>query len=438
MGAGTHTFFQAGTTKAALSVAAVAAVVGGVAAQSHELLAAAAFFVALAAARRPENLPREAGTIVARLSVAVVALAALVPPFDLWLRSALAAGVVALVGATIAAFSRSRSANRGEATVLVGEAEDVTEAARLFANYPVHGVRPVATATPDGFVPTVLPGGGIESVPALIAQHGATHVLTVSPSVSAKLELTLGRDRPVGVRLSALPPLSEILTGNVEVVNVRGLAVRHPRPAPSPRRRGVGREAHVRLRRRVARPRPACSRCSWRGQSRYESTAPARCCSARSASAATAGSSTCGSSARWSTTPRISSTPCVHRNEAEWRVLQDRARPARDPRRSMAAPDVDRRAPAARQRDPRRDEPGRAPPVPGLRAGRGSRGVRVAPAVPARHHRSVAGRRPLVAAAPRGPADGSLLHRALEPRARPAHPACALSPSLCATTGARR
>ncbi len=104
------------------------------------------------------------------------------------------------------------------------------------------------------------------------------------------------------------------------------------------------------------------------------------------------------------------------------RLLQARERPPRHARRQVAAPPVDRRVAAADQRGARRDEPGRSPPVPAVRAGRRSRSIRVAAAVPARHHGRVADRRPFMAAASRGPAHGPLLRRALEPLARHPHP----------------
>jgi exopolysaccharide biosynthesis polyprenyl glycosylphosphotransferase len=126
--------------------------------------------------------------------------------------------------------------NGGERTVVVGEPDDVKAFAQLIAQYPEHGMRPVVTATPDGSLPTVLPGGRVADLLALADDHGATHLVVATPACEHQVRTCLDRTRPAGLRVSVLPPLAPIMTSRLEVLDVRGL----PMVSLPPRRRPEG------------------------------------------------------------------------------------------------------------------------------------------------------------------------------------------------------
>lgn len=157
------------------------------------------------------------------LAVWIVGLSIVFPPFDHWVRvGGVSLGVWA-AWVTTTQVLRHRNRPVRDKGLIVGEADDVASAVHLFSSYAQLNVVPVATVTPDGLTPTRLPGGALVDTLALIDEHAITHVISVSASVATKLERVLGRSRPLGVRLSALQPLGELLTGTAEVVSVRGL-----------------------------------------------------------------------------------------------------------------------------------------------------------------------------------------------------------------------
>lgn len=217
-----------GDVAAALAGAAVVAPSAG--ASPHAVLVTVAFLTAVLLARpRNSSVRKDAGAVVARLAVGVVGLDLVtgIGTGRLAAGASVAALVVIAMRGLVALVERRRrnSFTGATPTVLVGEPADVAEAARLFASYPQHDVRPVATATPDGFGPTVLPSASINELPDVVHALQVEHVIVCSPSVAAKVHDVIGRSRPVGVRLSVMPPLGELLTSDVEVVNVRGIPV---------------------------------------------------------------------------------------------------------------------------------------------------------------------------------------------------------------------
>ncbi len=175
-------------------------------------------------------------TFSAWLSVWIVSLSIVWPPFEHWVR--IGAISMASWAGWVSATQILRHRNRpvAEKGLIVGEADEVTSAVHLFSSYAQLNVVPVATATTDGLLPTRLPGGALNDAVSLIEEHKITHVISVSASVATKLEHVLGRERPFGVRISALQPLGELLTGTAEVVNVRGL----PFLTLAPRRAAAG------------------------------------------------------------------------------------------------------------------------------------------------------------------------------------------------------
>ncbi len=181
---------------------------------------------------------RRMQTFAAWLAVGIVGLSVVFPPFDRWARLGAAALLARAAWVAGSQLIRHRSRPAPDMGLIVGEADEVASAVRLFSSYGQLNVLPVATATPDGLMPTRLPGGSLLDTLSIIEDHGITHVITVSASVVPKLEAVIGRGRPFGVRLSALQPLGELLTGTAEVVNVRGLpfltlAPRRPASGPA-------------------------------------------------------------------------------------------------------------------------------------------------------------------------------------------------------------
>jgi exopolysaccharide biosynthesis polyprenyl glycosylphosphotransferase len=200
-----------------------------VAAPAMPVLAAAAFGAAMLrtdARRRVDAGIGEVPFLLPRLSMAALALAAAGGRATAWLATVVVALVVSSLGRSIEVGVRRRRLARtggGERTIVVGEPTDVNAFAQLLAQYPEHGIRPVATATPDGGAPTVLPGGSLHELDDLVRAQRATHIVVATPALASAVEAVLGRRRPVGVRVSVLPPLASILTTDVEVLDVRGL-----------------------------------------------------------------------------------------------------------------------------------------------------------------------------------------------------------------------
>jgi exopolysaccharide biosynthesis polyprenyl glycosylphosphotransferase len=165
------------------------------------------------------------GVLVQRTSVAVVSVALTGADTGAVVPAAVVACVVAATGRLV----EKRRADRrvatggGDRTVLVGTGDDLTRAARLLASHPEHGIQPVATATPDGSVPTVLPGGHVDDLASIVERNGVGHVLLVSAACEDAVAAVFGRERPYGVRVSVLPPLAELLTAGADVIDVRGL-----------------------------------------------------------------------------------------------------------------------------------------------------------------------------------------------------------------------
>ncbi len=170
------------------------------------------------------------------LAVAIVVASVVAPPFEHWVSLGAIALIARGVWVTASQIYRHRSRPIPDKGLIVGEADDVTSAVHLFTSYGQLNVLPIATATPDGLEPTRLPGGAMTDLVSLIDEHKITHVIVASASVAPKLEHVFARSRPYGVRLSALQPLGELLTGTAEVVNVRGL----PFLTLAPRREPTG------------------------------------------------------------------------------------------------------------------------------------------------------------------------------------------------------
>lgn len=203
----------------------------------HGFLAGAVVFLLLAVLPVRGSFSQRARSIISRIALAMIGLGLAWAPLDDWVRTGALAAVAGLAWVVVSEFIKNRlAASDREPTLIVGEAEVVMGTIRMFNSYPAFNVMPVATATPDGLQPSVLPGGSIEDVPALIEEHGIKHVINVSAEYAPKLERIIGRDRAFGVRLSALQPLGEILTGRVDVVSVRGL----PFMSLAPRRPAAG------------------------------------------------------------------------------------------------------------------------------------------------------------------------------------------------------
>ena len=217
---------------------AIAVTVGALAVPGHRALAAVVFAAGLLTCRvRPGSTVSELRRLTERMAMVCIVGALLAPPLAAWVVGGAAVCAVAIVLRRLADLRNarpSRAWSRGIATVLVGDADDVRRAAQLFASRPEHGVRPVATAT-FGRVPTVLPNGDFSELSRLVHEHAAEHVLVVSPEVGPQVVDTFGRARPMGVRLSVLPPMADLLTTGVEIVDVRGLpfVTLAPRRPPS-------------------------------------------------------------------------------------------------------------------------------------------------------------------------------------------------------------
>jgi exopolysaccharide biosynthesis polyprenyl glycosylphosphotransferase len=215
---------------------ATAAVIAG----ANPIAATALYGAALL--RSPARLRTPAGMaevpfVAQRLALATLALGVTGGSLDRLLITAALVLAISVVGRAVETRLRRRSVvrtNSGEPTIVVGEPEDVTAFARLIAQYPEHGMRPIVTATTDGSLPTVLPGGRIADVLDLTIDHGATHLVVATPATADDVRARLDRRRPVGLRVSVLPPLASIMTSDLEVVDVRGLPLVSlaPRRAP--------------------------------------------------------------------------------------------------------------------------------------------------------------------------------------------------------------
>ena len=223
--------FGAGPTT---SPAVAAAAVAGFAAPAHPAWAALAVFTLLILAPVHGTRLVRMRSWFSRVALVVVGLSLAWPPLDDWVRMGVAAFAAGTAWALAVEFVKIRRTLL-EPTLIVGHNDTVLGAIRLFGSYPSFNVAPVATATPDGLLPSRLPGGSYEDIPLLIEEHGIKHVITVTAEHAPKLERIIGRDRAFGVRLSALQPLGEILTGQVDVVSVRGLPFISlaPRRAPA-------------------------------------------------------------------------------------------------------------------------------------------------------------------------------------------------------------
>lgn len=156
-----------------------------------------------------------------RILVGSVGVGLLTGEIERWVRSGALLAVLAAGLVTGAALLRPRAIKR-ERALIVGEYGEVASALRLFESYPSLGVRPVATATPDGLRPSSLDGGSLDDLHELITVRSVSHVICVTASLAGKLERQLGRKRPHGVRISAIQPLGDLLTANARVVDVRG------------------------------------------------------------------------------------------------------------------------------------------------------------------------------------------------------------------------
>ncbi|MEY2423475.1 MAG: hypothetical protein QOI95_3542 [Acidimicrobiaceae bacterium] len=219
------TTFERPTTNFVTDLAAAS--LGAIAVVGHWGIAFAIFSGALISTSRSRtaSATSELRRLFERLAVACVVAALYAPPLARWATGAAVAGLACMVLRRVHdAVNRrpNRAWQRGLATVLVGNEDDVRRAAQLFASHPEHLVRPVATATVGG-VPTVLPNAPVTNLRQLVADHGAEHVLVVTPGFGDHIVATYGKSRPHGVRLSVMAPMAEILTPGVDVINVRGL-----------------------------------------------------------------------------------------------------------------------------------------------------------------------------------------------------------------------
>jgi len=210
----------------------VAAGAGALVAPANPILAAgiyAACFLRTGRRRGTRAGAADVPVLAQRLGLAMVVLSFLA---HIGLRSELAGAALALsisvAARLVEAWRRQRRLGRtggGERTVLVGNADEVARWAQLLTRHPEHGARPVATATPDGLYPTVLPGGSIPELPQVLAETGATHLLVVSPGVADAARKVFDHSRPAGVRLSVVPPMADLLTTGAELIDVRGLPI---------------------------------------------------------------------------------------------------------------------------------------------------------------------------------------------------------------------
>lgn len=188
-------------------------------------------FLALArvgARRRVRPGLAETAVLAQRMSLAVVATALLGAPLTTVAVAGVVAALMSMTGRALAHRIRSnrlRTTGGGERTLLVGNAPDVVRTAQLLTAHPEHGLHPVGTATGDGRLATVLPGGAIADVHALVRELRVQHLLLVSGDAESALSDVIGRRRPLGVRVSVLPPLASVLTSGVEVIDVRGLPI---------------------------------------------------------------------------------------------------------------------------------------------------------------------------------------------------------------------
>ena len=209
-------------------------------------------------------------------------------------------------------------------------------------------------------------------------RRAATHQSVLDAIQSAKA---------LGVRVSVLPRMFEVVGSSVAFDYVDGLTILGVRRFGSPRSRRVKRAFDI-----VGSALGlCCSRRCMVDASRWlvKLDLPgARSSSARRASAATASRSRCSSSARWRRRRRAKGRAAGAQRGR--RAVQDRRRPADHARRPLPAQDLARRAAAARQRAARRDEPRRSAPARRGR-GRAGRGLVSAPPAPdARDDRALA------------------------------------------------
>ena len=217
------------------------ALVGGIVA-GPLVLASGLFALAVVGGRTSpttQTTLTDARRVAGRLAVGVGILTAIEGSHQRQILGALVALAASICTRTIEQQVQNRRMARsgaGERTVLVGSPADVERTARMLARHPEHGFRPVATVTPHGGNPTVLPGGAMVELRTVVAEHGAEHVLLTTPSLERALADAFGRSRPAGVRLSVLPPLAELMTAGAEVVDVRGL----PLLTLAPRRAAEG------------------------------------------------------------------------------------------------------------------------------------------------------------------------------------------------------
>ena len=231
------TKFEGGSGFVAMDL--VASVAASLAVTGRSFVAAPLFAIALLSVReRPASTVIEAHRLCERIAVVCVAAGLYAPPLQRWVAGGLIAATLAIVLHRVAdAFMRrpGRAWKLAARTLLVGDKDDVRRAAQLFASHPEHLVRPVATATPAG-VPTVLPNVALDVLAPALKEYGIEHVVVVTPRLGDHVLHGIGRNRPLGVRVSVLPPMAEVLTTGAQIVDVRGL----PFLSLAPRRRPSG------------------------------------------------------------------------------------------------------------------------------------------------------------------------------------------------------
>lgn len=191
---------------------------------------ALAAFVVVAGARTDARRQVRPGigdlaVVVQRVALALVVLA--VAGGDLrGLLGGAGAAIVVVVTARVVEHQRAGGRAWGTLatrTILVGSEDGLRKIGQLLAAHPEHGIHPVATATPDGSQPTVLPGGRVDDLLQLVDAHLADHVLVASDEHADAVAAAIGRERPYGLRVSVLPPMAELLTAGAQVIDLRGL-----------------------------------------------------------------------------------------------------------------------------------------------------------------------------------------------------------------------
>ena len=268
------------------------------------------------------------------------------------------------IACRVAARAIARDATPPERCLLVGDAAVADRLqAKLLAS-------PNVKATFVGWIPFDAPRaatsapvpGTPDELGRVVSEHDV-HRVIVAPDATAHqrvLDVIQGA-KALGVRVSVLPRMFEVVGSSVEFDHVDGLTMLGVRrfgltPARAPLKRAFDLVGAALL------PRAARAADGRRSRSRSSSTRQGPVLFRQTRVGRDGRRSRCSSSARWYAGAEPRKDELRERQRGR-RAVQDRRRPAHHARRALSAPHLARRAAAALQRPARRDEPRRPAPA---------------------------------------------------------------------------